>query len=200
MLVHFLRKYWKQQFCFMYLKDPVQPGLFYKHLRHSLIQSLALFLQTFKTSVHLNRKSQGAEIFRECSPLSMCQVSSVRCQVSILLLFFNILSLKLLFCTCMDIIQKQPQYLIQSNFSYILFQTLPGLKQYSQKTKTKTEHCLEEDKNYLAQEKLNFMKRKLRNSKGRAIRFDQIRLDKDQIQVSVGSLEVGEHSREDCMM
>ena len=32
-----------------FLTDPVQPGLFYKHLRNSLIESLIFFLQTFKT-------------------------------------------------------------------------------------------------------------------------------------------------------
>ena len=31
----------------LYLTDPVKPGLFYKHLRHSFVKGLSLFLQTF---------------------------------------------------------------------------------------------------------------------------------------------------------
>ena len=46
------------------------------------IDSVTLFLQSFKTSLDPNRKSQGAEILRECSPHVTYQVSGVTCQVS----------------------------------------------------------------------------------------------------------------------
>ena len=48
----------------------------------SLSESVVLFLQTFKISLHPNRKSYGAEILRELSPPTICQMSYVRCQVS----------------------------------------------------------------------------------------------------------------------
>ena len=73
-----------------FLTDPVQPGLFYKHLRYSFVNILrALFLQTFITSLHPNRESQRAKILRECSPSTTCHMSGVRCQVSrVTCLFF----------------------------------------------------------------------------------------------------------------
>ena len=40
-----------------------------------------LFLQIFKTSVHPNRKSQRAEILRECSSPTTCHISGVRCHL-----------------------------------------------------------------------------------------------------------------------
>ena len=69
-----------------YLTDPVQPGLFYKHLYdsliHSFIQLLMLFSQIFQTSQIPNRQSQRAEILRECSPHTISHLSCVTCHVS----------------------------------------------------------------------------------------------------------------------
>ena len=48
---------------------------------HSWSQSVIIFLQTSKTSFHPNRKSKGAEIFRECSPPTICHVSHVTCHM-----------------------------------------------------------------------------------------------------------------------
>ena len=77
-------------FGIQYLTDPVQPVLFYKNLCNSLI----LLFKIFKTLSNPNRKSQGAEILRECSPPHQvphvtfhvshvtCHMSQVRCHVS----------------------------------------------------------------------------------------------------------------------
>ena len=48
----------------------------------SLIHSVILFLQTFKTSLHPKCESLGAEILRECSPPQTCHMSLVTCHVS----------------------------------------------------------------------------------------------------------------------
>ena len=47
----------------------------------SFINWFILSFQTFKTPSHPNHKSQGPEIFKECSPPSMCCMSGVRCHV-----------------------------------------------------------------------------------------------------------------------
>ena len=61
-------------------------GLFYKHLRHSivhyLIHSLILLFRIFQTLFIPNRKSWAAEILRDCSPPTMCHMSHFTCNVS----------------------------------------------------------------------------------------------------------------------
>ena len=64
------------------LTDPVQPGLFYKQLCHSLINQVILSLRVFKTISLQNLKSLGAQILREYSSPTLCHMSGVRCQVS----------------------------------------------------------------------------------------------------------------------
>ena len=70
----------------IFLTDPVQPGLFYKHLYHSLIhslgQSLILSENIFKTPSLPG--VQGDEILREdhLPPLVTCYVSHVMCHES----------------------------------------------------------------------------------------------------------------------
>ena len=61
-----------------------------------IIQSATIFLQIFKTSLNPTCKSQGAELFRECSRPPTCHMSGVRCHMSrvfslnlFLLLFFG---------------------------------------------------------------------------------------------------------------
>ena len=62
--------------CVEFLTDPVWPGLFYKHLRHSLIQSVSHpFPPNFKTSSFPNR-------------ISSLQVSHVTC-IYICFFFFT---------------------------------------------------------------------------------------------------------------
>ena len=53
-------------------------------LIQSISQSVLLFLQTFKTLLHPNRKSSGAEIWDNVHPppFVICHVSRVRCHVS----------------------------------------------------------------------------------------------------------------------
>ena len=46
------------------------------------IDLVILFLQTIKTSLHPNRKSQGAEISKECSSPTIFCMSCVRCHLS----------------------------------------------------------------------------------------------------------------------
>ena len=56
---------------------------------HWLIHSVILFLQTFKTSLHPNLKSKGAEILRENSCPTMCHISGVMFHVSHVIFSFS---------------------------------------------------------------------------------------------------------------
>ena len=64
------------------LTDPVQPGLFYIQPRYSLIDSVMVCGNIFKALLIPNRKSQRAEILRECSSHTLCHVSRIMCHVS----------------------------------------------------------------------------------------------------------------------
>ena len=48
----------------------------------SFINSVILFLPIFKTLSFLNRKLQGADILRECSSPTTCNISHVTCHMS----------------------------------------------------------------------------------------------------------------------
>ena len=66
---------------YLYLTYPVEPGLFYIHLCHSLIHSLInqviLSFRIFKTLSIPNRKIWGAETLGECSPPTVYHMSCV---------------------------------------------------------------------------------------------------------------------------
>ena len=93
-----------------YLTDPVDLGLFYKHLCHSLIDKLILLYRILKTLCIPNWKSWWAEVLKECSPPTMCymslvtfhvsgrcHISCVRCQVSGVTIIFVIIIFKFIF-------------------------------------------------------------------------------------------------------
>ena len=68
--------------CLLYndiINRPVQRGLFYKQPHNSLINKLSHPFP--QNTVFTNRKSQRADILRECSPPTMCHMSRDMCHV-----------------------------------------------------------------------------------------------------------------------
>ena len=60
----------------------VQPGLVYKHLCHSIIQSLTICEIIFRTPVLPNLKSQAAKFFKEGSSFHNCHMACTMCCMS----------------------------------------------------------------------------------------------------------------------
>ena len=71
--------------------DPVQPGLFYNHLCPLIdwLSDSSFSSNIFQTLSIPNRKSYGAEIFRDCSSHTMCHVSRIMCHLSHVFFFIR---------------------------------------------------------------------------------------------------------------